>query len=124
MDNEFIAGTRYEDAQGAAVVDWDSDNNLHKYLRNQNIDTDKYNLIGASIYIEEIDFHMSVYIQEKGAKKNSDGKLPIQKVYIETTLDEFIRMARSLNVMLFYKGIKMDDYYFDKTVEINDLKNK
>ena len=124
----FRASVQYNDWKGTAAADNADQNDLHKLLSSKKlIDPDKEFLLGIELWVGENhdgkveaptvvaivtaldNKYDNLEVQLKALK----GPIPVRRVEIKLTLEEFVGLFKRFAVVLTTRGLNLEDREFE-----------
>jgi len=115
------ATVQYNDFVGSAAADISDHFSLNDFLKERNVDTERYNAIGAEFYCGYSDF-FSVYIICVDKDRSTDEKRYLVNIGFEKkiTKDEFFDLFKRFNVVITQKYGKYESQEIEESIRFDD----
>lgn len=109
------ANTKYNDFTGTATADISDHTNLHKFLCNYNIDTERFTPIGAQFYTGDSgSFYVSIICKEK--REDGNGEVVKIEFFNEITHEMFFSLFKRFKVVVSNSNHEVD---IEKNYEVD-----
>ena len=118
----FKASVQYQDYEGTSAADNADQNDLADYLKKKGLMTSNQTILAASLWVGENhggklgSTSVSAYLFDKPSHDtvkdeldSMSGPIPVRKVDVEVTIEEFIGFFKRFNVLLTRKGFDLTD---------------
>lgn len=114
------ASVQYNDFVGTSASDISDHTNLTEFLISRNVDTDRFEAIGASFYSGYDDFSASIICVDK--EKSTDEKKHIVEISFEKDFgkEEFFNLFKRFNVIITKKFDGFQNNEIDEEISIDD----
>jgi hypothetical protein len=114
----FKASTQYGDWEGTASAD-EQPSSIRGYLKKNGLIGDHEFLLAATIYVGEHSFdepYIKAFIFEKGNQYESvkaaleamKGPIPVRRVDVKLTVQEFFELFKRFDVVLTWHGLELE----------------
>lgn len=119
------ANAQYNDFVGTSAADISDFGNLNDFLKKRNVDTDRYNAVGASFYGGQNNFFTASIICVDNELSSSDKK-HVVKLFFETgiTQSEFFGLFKRFSVQVVNKYGGYSELEIEDEITIDDTNNK
>ena len=119
MDN-FKASAQYDDWKGTAAADDADQNSMSRYLDAKGLKTANQFLIASSLWVSAQSVSITAYLFDKpdydtvsAALDAITGPIPVHKVDVEVSLEEYFAFFKRFSVMHTKKGFNLEDREYD-----------
>jgi hypothetical protein len=122
----FKASTQYGDWQGASSADAVHTTTFHEYLEKNGLIKPHEFLVAVSLYTSEHDFAVvhaflfkngDSFESVKEAVDATDGPIPVRRISIKMTAEEFLNLFKRFDVMLTWHGLELNGREYDAEEE-------
>ncbi len=114
----FKASTQYGDWEGTAAADGQH-RSLHEYLKEKGLMKSHEFLLAVTLYVPEHDYarpFVRVFLYEKGKDYESvkasieatKGPIPVRKLELKLTTEEFLELFKRFDVTLTWHGLELE----------------
>lgn len=111
----FKTQIRYRDWIGTAVADENAPYSVEAYLRSKGAIEDSEFLIAVTVNVIEKFTNVTAFVfrgpeveSVKEALTAAKGPIPVRRVLVQLTLEEFVDLFKSFDVMLTWHGFKIE----------------
>jgi len=114
----FKASTQYGDWKGTVAAD-EQPSSIRDYLKKNKLIGDHEFLLAATLYVGENSFdapYIKAFVFEKGndyqsvkaALEANKGPIPVRRVDVKLTMQEFFELFKRFDVMLTWHGLELE----------------
>lgn len=115
------ATVQYNDFIGTAAADISDHFSLQDFLENRNVNTEKYEAIGAEFYCGYSDFFsISIICVDKERSTNGNRHLVNIEFEKELTKDEFFDLFKRFNVVITQKYGNYEHLEIEESITFDD----
>jgi hypothetical protein len=110
MAERLVASTQYQDAEGTVAIDWPGGTEIHDFVQDCGIDTDRFFPVAIEVYNSEGFESVSIYAVDcQIAGRTADdiikygrshgGTLPVKKFRTEASLADIIKRTKRFSLV-------------------------